>query len=408
MANGYDFTQDDNEIGFDFTTDDTELIAQEEAREAELWENLDESAVKGEINGLNKRICIVVKELERIVSDNNYEETAERIKALLTRDLSAEGWIDKFCVTNREVFGKTTGADWMTWFNNLPSEKQKRFRDVQEYYRDACALLETGARVYELLRVLPLKEGFRIARIKSNFERSGLRKDAYDAIDDDARSFSVQLNQDWAAMERNAERSAMYYEANKSKLPPEKLAYGYYQERLKDYLDNLKKHVDMMNLVDRGNGQFGVNPVTYANTGGLDKYTFAISQLPDLRDLMGGVLERADKILSAEIPAAEKACRTQACQFLVGAFRTLVEAVAAFAGSAKEIYADFRGGSDDFPYCFMKRLSAFGSLQPRYSYNPDTSDPWENGTYFQEMYVKAAKAIGEHCKEFVYHHGVEF
>ena len=406
MGNGYDFTQDDNENGFDFTTDDTELIAQEEAREAELWENLDESAIKSEINGLNTRICTVAKELERIVADNNYEATAELIKALWTKDLSAEGWIGKFCSTNREVFAKTTGGEWMTWFNNLSPEKQKTFRDVQGYYSDAGALLDVCARVYELLRVLPLKDGFRIARIKENLENSGINKEMYESIGKDAKAFSDQINQDWAAMERNAERSAMYYEANKDKLPPEKLGFYYYQERLKDYLDNLKKNYAYPNLVDRGNGQFGVNPFTYANTGGMDRYTFTISQFSDLRDSMGKVIEMAKKILSAEIPAAEKACKTQPCQFLVGAFQMLVESVVSFAETAHEIYDNFRSGSDQFPYCFMKKLSAYGSLKPKYSFNPDQADPWENGTYFQEMYVQAAKAVTEHCKEFVYDHGV--
>ncbi len=401
MGNGYDFTQDDNENGYDFTEDDTELIAQEEARQADLWENLDESAILSEINGLIQRVSTLSKELGTVVLDNSYEKVAELIKALRTKDLSAESWIDQFYITNRETFKNTTGPEWMIWFNNLSKEKQDRFRLVQNYYKDASALLDTVGRLWEILGYLPLKEGFKLQRLKENLEKSGANQETYDIINEDLKLFSDQINQDWAAMERNAERCAMYYEANKDKLPPEKLAFYYYEERLKDYLDNFKKNAASESLVHRGKGQFSVKPVWYANMGGLDRYTSAIAWMPDIRDEANNVIDRANKVLTTEIPAAEKACKTKACQSLVVAFGMLVETVVTFAEFSRDTYEGFKEGAR-FPYCLMRKLSSYSSVKPRYSYKPDASDPWDAGTSFQEIYVKAADAITQHCKDFVY------
>ena len=401
MGNGYDFTQDDNENGYDFTEDDTELIAQEEARQADLWENLDENAILSEINGLITRVTTLSRELDRVVLDNNYEKVAELIKALRTKDLSAESWIDQFYITNRETFKNTTGPQWMIWFNNLSKEKQDRFRIVQEYYKDAGALLDTTGRLWEILGYLPLKNGFKLQRLKDNLEKSGASQQTYDDINEGLKLFSDQINQDWAAMERNAERCAMYYEANKDKMPPEKLAFYYYEERLKDYLDNFKKNPANGHIVHRGKGVFGVNPTTYANMGGLDRYTSAIAWMSDIRGEANNVIDRANKVLTGEIPAAEKACKTKACQSLVVAYQMLVETVITFAEFSRDTYEGFKEGAR-FPYCFMKKLSSYGSVKPRYSYHPDASDPWEAGTSYREIYEQAANAITQHCKDFVY------
>ena len=407
MGNGYDFTLDDNdnENGFDFTTDDTELIAQEEAREAELWESLDENAIINEIQGLASRLSAAGKELAMTVDYNNYEKVAELIKALYMKDFSAEGWINKFYTTNSDTFKNTTGANWMIWFNNLSDEKQKQFRTVQEYYRDAGDLRDLCARVYELLRGLPLKDGFQIGRMKENFHLLGITEKTYEMLEFDAKAISDQINQDWAAMERNAERSMMYYDANKDKLPPEKLGFYYAEERLKDYLDNLKRNGLNDFIIHRGKGQFAVNPQTYSLASVLDMYTYKLSQFPNLHDSMQKVIDCAEKIRSSVAPEAEKACRTDICRKLVIVIRTFVELVAEFAYYAQEVYDNFKSGDSHSPYCFMKKLSAYGSIKSKYGYNPESPDPWNNGTRFVDIYDLGAKAITAHCKDFVYNHG---
>ena len=407
MGNGYDFTLDDNdnENGFDFTTDDTELIAQEEAREAELWESLDESAIINEIQGLASRLSAAGKELAMTVDYNNYEKVAELIKALYMKDFSAEGWINKFYTTNSDTFKNTTGANWMIWFNNLSDEKQKQFRTVQEYYRDAGDLRNLCDCVDELLRGLPLKDGFQIGRMKENFHLLGITEKTYEMLEFDAKAISDQINQDWAAMERNAERSMMYYDANKDKLPPEKLAFYYAQERLKDYLDNMKRNEVNAVLIHRGNGQFAVDPKTYSLASVLDFYTYKISEFPNLHDSMQNVVDRAEKILETEVPEAEKALRTQICKRLVVAIKTVIQIVADFAEYAREVYDSFKSDSNIAPYCFMKKLSAYGSIKPKYGYSPESPDPWNNGTRFVDIYDLGAKAITAHCKDFVYNHG---
>ncbi|MBR5741827.1 MAG: hypothetical protein IKX91_04650, partial [Firmicutes bacterium] len=288
---------------------------------------------------------------------------------------------------------------------NLSDEKQKQFRTVQEYYRDAGDLLNLGARCNELLRGLPLKDGVQISRMKDNFPLLGITDKTYKTLEFDAKAFSDQINQDWAAMERNAERSMMYYDANKDKLPPEKLAFYYAQERLKDYLDNMKRNEVNAVLIHRGNGQFAVDPKTYSLASVLDFYTYKISEFPNLHDSMQNVVDRAEKILETEVPEAEKACRTQICKRLVVAIKTVIQIVADFAEYAREVYDSFKCDSNIAPYCFMKKLSAYGSIKPKYGYNPESPDPWNNGTRFVDIYDLGAKAITAHCKDFVYNHG---
>lgn len=406
MGYGYDFTQDDNENGFDFTTDDTELIAQEEAaRQSELWENLSESAIAGEINALNSRISEAYKEIKKAGRENNYEKTAELMKALWTKDLSSEGWISKFCSANADAFPLAAGASEPSWVSSLSPEKLKTYKAVRDYYRDASALLDICAHVSEMLRALPLKNGYKITMNAVNFADACIDEARYDAINSFVKGVSDQIGQDWAAMERNAERADMYYEANHAKLSRDEFLRGYRQERVKDYLDNLKKNRAVYdNLIDRGNGVFALHPQTYAIMCVIDKYTIAIAQSVDLTDIMGKVLEQCKSILTADIPAAEKVCTTQACSFLLAAFQTLVEESATFAEYCGETYRLYKEGKGGV-YSFMKKLPALSSVNTRYGFTPDTSDPWENGTYYEEMYQKAVNAIVEHCSDFVYNHG---
>jgi|GEM_PF-1209302 len=407
MGYGYDFTEDDNESGFDFTTDDTELIAQEEAaRASELWENLSDSEVQAEINGLNSRLTAFILQLQRMVNDNDYEKTAEMCKALYTKDLGPEGWLGKFYLSNQNSFAQYAGGSARpSWYANLSADQKKTYDAVLAYYGDAAALQDLTGDTWGLLRALPLLGGFRIMRIKDNFEEAGFTKAVFDKIDADLRAISDQLSQDWAAMDRNAERSMMYYDANKDRLPVEKLSYEYFHERYKDYSDNLKKSPIAASLNDRGKGVFTVRPDVEARMEVIDTYTTRVSQSDNLEDSMKNILNRTKKILSEDVPAAEKGCTTQAGQFLAGAFQTLAEAVSDFAEMSLEIYLNFRKGEDVAPYCFMKKLPSLGSAKELYSFTVDRSDPQENGTYFVDLYRSAAKAIGKHCEDFVFHHG---
>ena len=87
-----------------------------------------------------------------------------------------------------------------------------------------------------------------------------------------------------------------------------------------------------------------------------------------------------------------------------GAYRP----TAAFAQASLDAYVSFKEAKAEAPYCFMKKLSSASSAKPIYSFAPSSSDPWENGTYYKDMYQGAAKALGTQARLYAYDHGATF
>ncbi|MBQ6592806.1 MAG: hypothetical protein IJH98_07940, partial [Solobacterium sp.] len=60
---------------------------------------------------------------------------------------------------------------------------------------------------------------------------------------------------------------------------------------------------------------------------------------------------------------------------------------------------------DDAPYCFIRILPAFSGVSGRYGFQALNADPWHDGTWFYQLYQSAARALSEHCRDYVYNHG---
>ena len=70
--------------GYDFS-DCSDVIEEqrEAARQAEEWINLNEKTMSGEINGINSRVTGCILQLSKMITENDYKKTNDRLQALL-------------------------------------------------------------------------------------------------------------------------------------------------------------------------------------------------------------------------------------------------------------------------------------------------------------------------------------
>ena len=398
--------------GYDFTeNEDEELQAQrDDARAAQDWSNLTEKAVAGELNALNTRVSTVIKQLVWMISDNDYKKTKDLCDALVLRDLSPEGWMSTFVKTNKEAFLKNaTDGRRPDWVNGLLQEEQKLWDALLPYYQDVKKLVEVSNSLYQILMKLPLEEGFRLMRIKDNFEAAGFDEGLYRKIDEEIKSVSDLLNRSWEDLEKEAAPGAQsYIDSHLSKVSRSELEKGYREIRTSIFQEIVRGTAIFQSLVERPNGYYSVKTDMLTKAAVIDSYTYKVSQTDNLKDSMQRIMDECKKLMDGSLSEAEEACTTQAAHFLTAAFRTLLEAVTDFAEFTLDTYVNFKEGGDLAPYCFMKKMSAVSYARPKYSFNPNTSDPWDSGTYIKDLYREAADAIGAQCRLFVYDHGVTF
>ena len=405
MSDGYDFTESE---GFDFSDDEEVLAAQrDDAKAAEEWDNLDEKTMAGELNGLNSRVSACALQVSRMLTENDYTKTNDMLAALRIKDLSQEGWLFTFVSANADAFKGAAGNARPEFYNGLRPEEKKNYDAALRYYRDAGYLREAAASLYMTLLRLRLAEGFRLMRVKENFDSAGFDTNLYNKVNADVRSISDFLNRSWDELEKNAHWSKKYLEEQLSKLPKRELEKGYRAERLADFQSLVRSCGLLESFVERPDGHYGVRPELQAKARVIDWYTNRVSRTDELKDPMQRTVEECKTILAGELAEAEKNCTTQAGQFLCAAFQGLIEAVSGFAQACLETYVSFKEAKSEAPYCFMKKLSAVSSAKPKYSFSPDTSDPWENGTFYEDIYAGAADALGAQAGLFVYDHGAE-
>ncbi|MBR6332259.1 MAG: hypothetical protein IKR78_03900 [Dehalococcoidales bacterium] len=396
MADGYDFTEDDEEIN----------AQREDAKRAEQWENLNEKVMAGALNSLNSRVSACSLQLSRMINENDYVKTKDMLDALMMKDLSSEGWLFTFYNTNKEAFlDYTPGKSHPSWYDGLSADMKKTYDVGLQYYSDVKKLVIIGSSIFMVLRTLRLADGFKLIRVKDNFESAGFDVSLYKRIDNDVQRISNLLNRDWIELENYTQKSRKYIDDNLSKLPKSELEKGYRAERLAEYSTLFKNSGLAESFVATDSEHFSPRPDILVKAAVIDEYTTKISQTLEIKDPMQKTINECRQISTEEIVDAEKKCTTQAAQFLCSAFDLLLKAISDFAEMALETYVNFQEAKDEAPYCFMKQLKSMSVVKPKYSFNPSTSDPWENGTYYEDLYIGAAQALGSQARLFAYDHG---
>lgn len=396
MADGYDFTlEEENEIA----------AQRDAAKEAEEWLYLDEKAMSGELNGLNSRVCACALQISRMMADNDYTKTKDMLLALMTKDLSAEGWMCAFYNTNKEAFSEAVGTSHPAWVNGLRPDEIKTYDTALKYFLDVQQLLKVRTSVDLLLRNLKLAEGFRVMRVKDNFEAAGFDVGFYNRVNTDVQRISDFLNRDWDELEKNTHYSKKFLEDNLGKLPKQELEKRYRVERIADFQSLVRSCGLLDSFVELPDGHYSAKPDLLAKTAVIDHYTYQVTQTEELKDPMQKIIDDCKRAKAEAIAEADKKCATQAAQFLCAAFEGLVDAISGFAEASLEVCVNFKETKAEAPYCFMKKLSSISSVKPRYDFSPDTSEPWVSGTSYEIMYEQAAKALGAQARLFAYDHG---
>ncbi len=392
--------------GYDFSDSEEVIIEQREAAEhADRWDYLDEKKMSGELNGLNSRVTACLLAIKRMMTENDFKKAKDRLDALLAQDLSPEGWIFAFREANKEYFSPEKSAETKA---GLSGSEKTRFETAETFYRDAGYLADIASAFVNIIRILPITEGFRLIRVKDNFDSAGFDEDLYKKIDANLQRITLLLNIDWSELDRFASNSAKFVEDNLGKFPRGELEKKYRAMRLEEYRRIINSFGLLDCFHDRTNGYFDARPEILAKTAVIDKYTYQVAYTEALAGPCEKTIAACRGVISKEIAEADKNCKTQSARFLSAAFHSLAETIEDFADMVLDIYKNFKDGASIAPYCFMKKLSGLSSVQPKYGFNPNTSDPWDSGTFYQEIYTDGAKAVSAHCRLFVYDHGVIF
>ncbi len=396
-------------IGYDFSDDEEVLREQrEDAKRAEEWDCLNEKEMAGELNVLNSKLSACALQVSRMMADNDYTKTKDMLGALLIKDLGADGWLCSFYNTNKEAFSKAAPGSHPDWVSGLKPDEIKAYDAALKYFLDIKHLLKIRSSTCSMLQKLRLAEGFRLMRVKDNFKSAGFDVGLYNRVNTDVQRISDFLNRDWDELEKNSPFSKRFLEANLGKLPKGELEKKYHAERIADFQSLVKSSGLLDSFDERSDGSYSPKADLLVKMAVIDRYTHNVSWTEDLKDAMTTIIEACKRIIAEDIAEAEKFCTTQAAQFLCAAFQALAEAVSAFAQASLDAYVSFKEAKAEAPYCFMKKLSSVSSAKPIYAFAPDTSDPWENGTYYKDMYQGAAKALGAQARLFAYDHGATF
>ncbi|MBQ3272088.1 MAG: hypothetical protein IJH44_02420 [Solobacterium sp.] len=395
-----------NEINFTYE-EQQELIKQQiqDGKEASLWMNLDEGLLNNEITGLTSRINNVTTLLKNMVEASDYDNTNGFFSALWMNDLGVSGFIPSFFRSNDELEQHKNGATRPTWYHDLTPEHQRTFDLAVHYYRDCEWLLPVLEELRKLMMLYPLKTGFQLQRLTKNCLEAGFDENQYAKIDSDMKEVAAFLKKSWDSLERNASRSASYYEQNYRTKGKDELMHGYRLARIADYQAQFKATRAYDSFLEYADGSYGIRSAVIAKMKVLDKYTEKIAQIEHLEDDTKTAIESARKITSELLPAAYKNCYLKNMQALTNSLSSLIDTLYHFADDTLNMFLQYKDRDTEAPYCYMRKLSAFGEMDGRYGLTPQTSDPWHDGTQFFNLYNMAALALSDHSEDFIYHHG---
>lgn len=383
------------------TEEDMRMLKRQEEEEALEWRNLDEKAISAEIFGVNHRMTDFADHLEKMVNDNSFSDTKDMWNALMSNDLGSSGWMPSFCAKNSRLLSVDSKSV------TVESEKlQGAYNACKRIYDDLMLQQQTRKEVLNMLLLLPLKNSFQLLRLEKNFVEANFDKDLYHLIDTEISGISEQLNRSWSDIysTNSGEVYARYKAGQFQNVPLKTVIENYRKERIKDYQTDARRR-GVASLIERPDGTYYVKAEMMAKLGVIDKYTSSLHDLLGVDEKLKRTVEQCAKA-KTEIKESDKKLSTMECRSLNSAYLYLVDIVNAYCNSALVAYEDFQHSSNA-PYCFFKNPDSFKTLKRRYSFTPDMSDPLEHGTHYKELYQMAAKAFGEHCKDFAYNRGAE-
>ncbi|MBR4395927.1 MAG: hypothetical protein IKT01_06015 [Eubacteriaceae bacterium] len=382
--------------GFDYSGYEQEEIEmwEEIYEDANYWAKITEEEIIVEVNNLKSHIETFYKRLNDMVYDNDHDGVAKLQKDLYMHDLSEEGWVYVFHERNKGSFPAAShDMNRPEWVNKYKSpEELKQYDMVMNYYKDNQWIRSTCDLIYSMLGQMNLESAFKLLTITEEFVGENYDKDLYNRVNGEIRDIYQRCITDMKHWEFVA---ADVHRRNYSSDDE------YRRARRKGYIEEVKKWPFYTNSFEvNSSGQFSVKSSVIAKMKVIDDYTLEVTLchggiMGDMKD----TLERC-KTITDFIKKYEDQLKTDAYRSLVAAFRSMCNSVRSFAQESITEYESYDEPWDQDPYCFMKQLPVLEEMSNTEWMDPDKSEPYEEGTHYEELYRKAADALTLHCKRF--------
>ncbi len=387
MAEGLDFSQD---VG---------------SSDIYYWENYDAGWVNNEIANLIARINNVDDNLESMVYRNDYESTSEGYTNLWMNDLGTSGWISYFYNTNKDNFEPFIAKKtYPSWYGTAEPAQKQKYDSARKCFTDCAALIKPMTELRKIMMLIPLKESFKFMRVTYNFDSAGFTTTLYQKINNDLKTVSNIINSNWNTLESGAIASKNYYDQYAGKVSRSEMISGYRQARMKDYLADLQTSPARDSFIANSSGIFSVSSSHMAKLRVIDKYTLQIASLNNIEDDMKAAMESLRK-LNEDLGKAYGAVSGTPFTELLNALDSLRTTIYDYCESGLHVYTSYKNHETEMPYIFVCPLPCLNEIKVAYGFEPLTADPWKDGTAFEAMYTRAAKALSLHCYDFVYEHG---
>ena len=384
MSEGLDFTNDE---GLNFTA----------------WENLDAKQIAQELTGLTSRIRKVTTLLDKMVYNNDYDNTEKEYRNLYLTDFGASGFVPLFINNNKDAFGKyTEESSCPPWYSGLSVDKKKLYDESHRYYIDLAKLIKPIELLGRLMMGMQLKDSFQFMRTTLNFDEAGYDRDVFLDIREDCRNISTLLNRNWVSLENDAIAARNYVDQHRDDNWTNNVIKEYGQARLRDYRAEMGTYKITKHFTCNDNCKVTVNPAWATDMSVIDRYTIKISCLPNIEDNMKKTQEQIAKVSEALSPLYYNIKSSEAIT-LMDALYKLKDTIYDYTVGGLNVWTCYKNRDDDAPYCFVKPMPTF---QGAFGFEPITEDPWHSGTFYASLYRKAAEALSYQCEDFVKNRGV--
>ena len=239
------------------------------------WEFVDTDQLNHEISELTKKFNKVSSLITRFY---DFTTANEMIKELYSKELTQAGKLLSFVVLNEEIFPGSLSdlKSFPKFYADLTPEKQKKYKELYEYWSFLKSLEPVCTKTCELLMSLPLLPGYKLSYIKSNLEEKGYSSSLYQQISSDALSLMEQVNQPWDSLESRANNNALPYlkQGFKEGLSTRELE-KYKKARSEDYKADVEKRCSFFRTsLTFSSNRFKLKPDIVPRMTVLDKYSY--------------------------------------------------------------------------------------------------------------------------------------
>ncbi len=382
-------------VGLDFSEEEGARLAAEMAKQWELdenpvyWENLDEGKIKDSVDAIVKRIDEYQKLSEgRRHGDSVKKALGEKRKEVLN-DLGPAGWVSSFNNTNKS---SAMGNLSPTFYQGLSPEKRKSYDMVYHLKTDTNSLQATCDALFKAMSEFPLDDAVTVIQVKENLIGENYTKTLYEKVNNDVEALREFASGNGIL---SFPKAARFYRENKGSMDPELLNKQYVRMKVRAFEEAFGNSVLSSSITNR-KGKFSPKQSVLTRMHTIDDYTYQVAIIKDLDTKMNKAMEQCKKIQSENIKWNRKECKNDVTKALIDSLERLSFTIEAMAATARETFRRFKEPATDAPYCFMKKLPALGNIGgvlDTLGFHPDTDDPMNRGTFYEEIYTEARKTL---------------